>query len=68
MLKKCGRWGKKGNGKRDEGKGYAWMDGYIYMVKSGRDAVVGGCYPRVSVAYHMLEVLVFKILDDAVGW
>ena len=39
---------------------------YIHK-KSGRDACCWWMYPRVSLAYHMLEILVVKMLDDAVG-
>ena len=47
------------------------MDGwYMYMNKTKR-ADGTRCrwwmYPRVSLAYHMLEILVVKMLDDDAG-
>ena len=58
---------KEGNGKGDEGKGrgYAWVDGwYIYIKRADGTGCRWWMYPRVSLAYHMLEVLVVKMLDD----
>ena len=47
------------------------MDGwYMYMNKTKRADGTRCCwwmYPRVSLAYHMLEILVVKMLDDDDG-
>ena len=54
-----------------KGKGYAWTDGwYMYMNKTKR-ADGTRCrwwmYPRFSLAYHMLETLVIKMLNGDAG-
>ena len=59
---------KDGNVKRDEGKGdmHGWTDGwYIYIKRADGTRCRWWMYPRVSLAYHMLEILVVKMLDDA---
>ena len=82
VLKKRGRVKKKSFSKTAMEKGmkgrrYAWMDGwYIYIKRADGTRCCWWMYPRVSLAYHMLEILVVKmldddagtLLDDAVGW
>ena len=62
---------KDGNVKRmkeREGDMDGWMDGwYIYIKGADGTRCCWWMYPRVSLAYHMLEVLVVKMVDDDAG-